>query len=116
MNLSHSKMVHSGSDYQWGEMTGDKASDRGKIFGYPSAAVLFGLILALATVLLGWSYFPSGGARLPPTSLQVPDRPTRLYVVSDANIRDRATSVGSNIVGRLVTGNVVEGVVETGQN
>lgn len=90
------------------------SNQRGKIGGIPSAAVLFGIITLFAIVSLGWNANQSRSTSTA-SSLSVTGKPTQLYVLSEANIRDRATSQGSNIVGKLASGHVVEGVVEQGE-
>ena len=92
----------------------DVNRQRGKIGRFTSASVLFISIVILALVVLGWSVIKVR-ANSPPPSLSVTGAPTQLYVISMANIRDRATVKGSNIVGKLAPGEMVEGVVEQGE-
>lgn len=88
--------------------------DRGKIGGIPSAAILFGILALLAILLLGWNLLQSA-APVPSSSLEITGQQTQLFVSSNANIRDRPTSKGSQIIGTLVPGDVVDGVVEQGE-
>lgn len=97
-------------------MSGATVGKRGMVLGHPSAAALFGVLAALALISLGWDYLPRGDAGSNSSGLQVTGNPTRLYVATDANIRDRATSKGSSIVGKLLPGTVVEGIVQTGES
>lgn len=88
--------------------------DRGKIGGIPSAAILFGILILLAIVLLGWNLLQSS-APAPSSSLEITGQQTQLSVISNANIRNRPTSQGSQIVGTLVPGDVVDGIIEQGE-
>jgi hypothetical protein len=89
-------------------------SNRGKIGGIPSAAILFGILAVIAILILGWSLF-QGSAPVLVSSLDLNGQPTQLSVISNANIRDRPTSKGSQIIGTLNPGDTVDGVVEQGE-
>lgn len=93
----------------------NSSNERGRIGGIPTGAVLFGSIVLLGILLLGWNAIQGGNPWATSSGLSVTGNSTRLSVVSEANVRDRPTAQGSNIVGKLMPGEVVDGIVQNGE-
>lgn len=93
----------------------NSSSERGRIGGIPTGAVLFGSIVLLGTLLLGWNVIQGSNPWATSSALTVTGNSTRLYVVSAANVRDRPTAQGSNIVSKMMPGEMIDGIVQNGE-
>ena len=49
-------------------------------------------------------------------SLQTAVQPARLFTMTEANVRDKATTVGSSIIGKVPRGSALSGVVKLGED
>lgn len=98
---------------------------RGRIAGIPSVGlVLVGLVmLAVGYLTFGdvslnsmfgdaFSSRSTGG----PTAITVTGQETTYYVSGPANVRNRATAIGTTIVTQLPPGDAVTGTIEVGEN
>jgi uncharacterized protein YgiM (DUF1202 family) len=79
-----------------------------------------GLIAALALLLLGLFWFNRfewlGMERPGPEQVGVTGEQTSLFVVADANLRNKATAQGSAISGKVPRGTKVSGVMQMGED
>lgn len=99
---------------------------RGRIAGIPSAGmVLVGLVM-LAVVYLAFGNvslnslfgdaFSNTSSTVGLTEITVTGQESTYYVAAPANVRNRATAMGTVIVNQMRPGDTVAGTIEVGEN
>lgn len=110
--------VHGGSNTEKVD-TIPKSNTQKRPWLLPSAIVVGVLMIG---ALYFWLFIMDdlGGAPTDPknasTAVDATLEPKQLYAMTEANIRDRATTVGSQILGKLPRGSAVTGVVKLGMD